>query len=152
MKRRSLGFTFLEMMVVVAILAVLAAIALPNMGSMIRTQQVKTASFDVFAALVLARSEAIKRNVSVTITPTNGNWSQGWTVTDANANTLRQQAAYANINIAGPATVVYNGTGRLGGATAPQFQLSASDVTTANQRCIKVNLSGQPVSIQGACT
>lgn len=152
MRRRAGGFTLLEMIAVVTILGILAAIAVPNMGAMIRTQHVKTASFDVFATLVLARSEAIKRNVSVTVTPTGGNWTNGWTVTDAFANTLRQQAAYNNVMIAGPGTVVYTSSGRLSAVAMPQFNVSASNVSASNLRCIKVDLSGRPVSYEGACS
>lgn len=151
MKARARGFTMIEMLVVVVILAVLAAIAAPNMGAMIRTQRVKTASFDVFSGLVLARSEALKRNTSVTVAPVGGSWASGWTVTDSNGNTLRKQSGFTTVSITGPATVVFTGSGRLSGGSSPQFSLTAPDVATENQRCVKVDLSGRPVSSQGAC-
>jgi type IV fimbrial biogenesis protein FimT len=152
MKTHASGFTMVEMLVVLAILAILAAIAAPNMGTMVRTQRVKTASFDVFAGLVLARSEALKRNTTVTVTPVGGNWANGWTATDSNGNTVRKQSGFTTVSITGPATVVFTGSGRLSGGSSPQFALSAADVATENQRCVKVDLSGRPVSIQGACT
>lgn len=151
MKAPARGFTMVEMLVVLAILAVLAAIAAPNMGAMIRTQRVKTASFDVFSGLVLARSEALKRNTSVTVAPVGGSWASGWTVTDSNGNTLRKQSGFTTVSITGPATVVFTGSGRLSGGSSPQFSLTAPDVATENQRCVKVDLSGRPVSSQGAC-
>ena len=151
MKARASGFTMVEMLVVVAILAILAAIAAPNMGAMIRTQRVKTASFDVFAGLVLARSEALKRNTTVTVTPVGGNWANGWTASDSNGNTVRKQSGFTTVSITGPTTVIFTGSGRLSGGTAPQFSLTAPDVATENQRCVKVDLSGRPVSSQGAC-
>jgi type IV fimbrial biogenesis protein FimT len=153
MKTHASGFTMIEMLVVLVILAVLAAIAAPNMGSMIRTQRVKTASFDVFAGLVLARSEALKRNTTVTVTPNGGDWASGWVVTDSNANTLRKQSGFTTVSITGPTTVVFTGSGRLSTAgSAPQFSITAPDVATDNQRCVKVDLSGRPVSSMGACT
>jgi type IV fimbrial biogenesis protein FimT len=152
MSRPASGFTMIEMLTVVAILAILAAVAGPNMANMIRTQRIKTASFDIFSSLNFARSEAIKRNVSVTIAPVSGSWTNGWTVTDANANSLRVQGPVTNnVSVTGPASVVYSGSGRLSAAAMPQFALTAADVPTSNQRCIKVDLSGRPVSYQGAC-
>jgi type IV fimbrial biogenesis protein FimT len=149
--RSSSGFTMIEMLVVLVILAVLAAIAAPNMGIMVRTQRVKTASFDIFSGLVLARSEALKRNTTVTVTPVSGNWANGWTATDSNGNTVRKQSGFTTVSITGPATVTFTGSGRLSGGSSPQFSLTAPDVATENQRCVKVDLSGRPVSSQGAC-
>src|ERR1700755_3164391 len=113
MRQRSDGFTLPEVLTVVVILAVLAAIAAPNLGAMIRTQRVKTAAFDVMSSLLYARSEAVKRNATITITPTGGNWANGWTLTDAGSNTLRAKAAFSNISITGPGSVQYSGHGRL---------------------------------------
>jgi type IV fimbrial biogenesis protein FimT len=153
MRPTSRGFTLPEVLTVVAILGLLAAVAAPNLGAMIRTQRVKTAAFDVMSSLLYARSEAVKRNASVTITPSAGNWANGWTLSDANANTLRSKAAFANVSITGPASIVYSANGRLAPVGAsPQFSLSASDVATANQRCIKVSPSGAPFSAEGTCS
>ena len=63
--RRQSGFTIAEMMLVVLIIGILSAFAVPSMRSLIRTQEVKTISFDIFASLTLARSEALKRNTNV---------------------------------------------------------------------------------------
>ena len=122
-----------EVLTVVVILGILAAFAAPGMGDMLRMQRVKTASFDIFSTLSFARSEAIKRNVSVTVAPVGGSWGNGWTVT-------------------GPANVVFTGSGRLSANAMPQFGLTAPDVPVTKQRCIKVDLSGRPVSYTGACT
>jgi type IV fimbrial biogenesis protein FimT len=152
MRRHESGFTMTEVLTVVVILGILAAFAAPGMGDMLRMQRVKTASFDIFSTLSFARSEAIKRNVSVTVAPVGGSWGNGWTVTDANANTLRQEPGLNNVTVTGPANVVFTGSGRLSANAMPQFGLTAPDVPVTKQRCIKVDLSGRPVSYTGACT
>ena len=150
LRRSARGFTAIELMVVVAIVAILTAIAAPYMGQMVRTQRLRTTSFDVFASLTLARSEAIKRNVSVTMTPVGGDWAKGWTITDANGNLLRTQGAADQITIAGPANAVFTGSGRLGVAIAP-FDLDAVIGPNTVHRCVSVDLSGRPVSKEAAC-
>ena len=141
------GFTAIEMMVVVVIVAILTAIAVPNMLAMIRNQRIKTAAFDVFASLTFARSEAVKRNSAVTLTPNAGDWVKGWTITDANGNVLKtendRKLSAAELTVVGPATVVFARNGRLGGA-AGNFNFSAT--STSMTRCINVELSGRPIT------
>ncbi|MEP7070442.1 MAG: GspH/FimT family pseudopilin [Usitatibacter sp.] len=151
-RRAHAGFTLVELMIVLVILATLSALAAPSMSKMIRNQRVKTASFDTFAGLVLARSEAIKRNTSVTLTPVNSSdWSGGWTTTDSSGAVLARQDPLGTAAIAGPASVTFNGSGRLSAAVIPKFDVSAPYVDAAYYRCIKVDLSGRPISSLGAC-
>lgn len=67
MKRATKGFTLLELMVVLAIAGVLAAIGIPAMGDFMRNSRITAAANDVMAALHFTRSEAIKRRVPVTL-------------------------------------------------------------------------------------
>ncbi|HUP29607.1 MAG TPA: GspH/FimT family pseudopilin [Usitatibacter sp.] len=148
--RRAAGFTLTEMMIVLVIVGVLGAIAAPSMADMIRTQRLRTAAFDVFAALTLARSEAIKRNVAVTITPAGGtDWAQGWQTKDANDNVLQNQAAYSSCStctMTGPTTVTYASSGRVSSAVGP-FNIAAAGLPLKTNRCIVLTPSGNPVKI-----
>ena len=156
-RTRMFGFTLIEMMVVIGIVAILAAFAAPNMGAMIKRQRIKTAAFDVFASLTFARSEAIKRNTTVTLTPVAGgtNWSQGWQIKDANDNVLRDQKGWDNLSLTGPATVGFGGSGRLSAGSGTPFALTGgsygASVATTDLRCVTLDLSGRAVSKEGAC-
>lgn len=95
MKRKNLGFTLIESMIVIAVLTVLLAIAIPDFSGFGHGTRLSAYSNKFLAALILARSEAIKRNSRVTICKSsdgkscasNGNWSQGWIVfSDVNNN------------------------------------------------------------------
>jgi type IV fimbrial biogenesis protein FimT len=76
------GFTLPELLIVVTVLGVLLAAGAPRLGDFMRNQRVRTASFDLFSSLVLARSEAITRNTRVAVEPAGGSWSNGWTVSE----------------------------------------------------------------------
>ena len=61
------GFTLIELMVTITILAILLAIGVPSFGSMIRSGQVASETNTFLAALNSARSEASKRGLPVTV-------------------------------------------------------------------------------------
>jgi len=149
---REAGFNIIELMIVVFIVGVLAAIAAPNMGKMVRTQRIKTGAFDVFASLTLARSEAVKRNSVVTLTPVSGDWAKGWVIRDANNNVVKEQGELSSVTVVGPASVSYATNGRLpAGTPAPQFDLSTANVNANSLRCVRVDTSGRPTSRECAC-
>ena len=147
--RAAQGFTMAEIMIVLTIVGILAAVAAPNMINMIRANRVKTASFDVFSSLNVARSEAIKRNRPVTMAPTGGNWARGWNISDAQG-VIKDQPGWEDLTVAGPAQVVFTSSGRLNGATA-NFSLVGENVPPQKNRCITLDPSGRAVTKEGAC-
>lgn len=89
----SRGFTLVELMVTIAVLAVMLAIAVPSFQEFTRRNRVVAASNSLVSALALARSEAIKRAARVTVA--SANWTGGWqvfvdagTVGDASGDTV----------------------------------------------------------------
>ena len=147
---RARGFTITETMLAVAVLAILVGLAAPGFKEIILSQAVKTASFDLFSNLLVARSEAITRNTTVTVTPTGGNWANGWTITDSGGEVVRQQDKFAQVVIAGPGTITFNGSGRLtGGSTS--LSLMANGGQASHNRCIEIDLGGRPASKKGSC-
>lgn len=152
--RRQAGFTVTELMVVVAIVGIIGAIAAPDMVEMIRRQRVKTAAFDLYAGLSIARSEAIKRNLTVRITPNSGNWTQGFVAQDSTDRVVRSQGAFdSSVTITGPNLVRFNSTGRLAsGSGTLMFSVMTPDVYgNHGKRCVTVDGTGRATSKEGAC-
>ena len=84
---RKSGFSLVELMVTVAILAILAALAAPSVGIFISRSAMRGASTDFTLSMQRARAEAINRNQCVAICmSSNGsscdaggsNWGVGW--------------------------------------------------------------------------
>lgn len=151
-RRHSSGFTITELLVAVAVLGILAALAAPSFRSLTQAQQVKAASFELFAALSLARSEAIKRNGNITVTPAAGGWEDGWSMASGGTAISTHGILRGVVVTGGPASVVYARTGRISGASAPSFQIDNQTTATANVRCIRIDLSGMPRTVKGACS
>jgi len=85
--RRGAGFTLVELMVTIAVLAILLAIGIPAFASLIAANRLTSATNELVASLQTARTEAIRRNVRVTVCPAaptatacSGNWRDGWMV------------------------------------------------------------------------
>ncbi len=74
--RNSSGFTIIELMIVIAIAATLAAIAIPNYIGWLPKRHLQSSAVDVQAAIQLAKMTAIRENTDVVLTfdPANENY------------------------------------------------------------------------------
>lgn len=87
-EQSSAGFTLIELMVTVVVVAVMAALAAPSMVQFIYSARLNSAASQFQADLQMARREAIKRNAHVLMCPgttagacgTGSDWSSGWLV------------------------------------------------------------------------
>jgi prepilin-type N-terminal cleavage/methylation domain-containing protein len=60
--KHSAGFTMVELALTLAVLGIIAAVAIPNIGAWRQSFALKEASQEVFAMLTQAKSEAMRRN------------------------------------------------------------------------------------------
>ncbi len=162
------GFTLLELLIVMAVMAVLVTFAVPSFHNLMDSSKLTAASNALLSSMHLARSEAIKRGNRVVLCKTSdglvcaerGGWEQGWIVFhDTNNNGERErnevviqriQPLAASLRLTGNATVARyvsflstGGTKLIGGG----FQ--AGTLTVCNQsagqaRQIVLNAAGRP--------
>ncbi|WP_147375792.1 GspH/FimT family pseudopilin [Noviherbaspirillum cavernae] len=69
---RSTGFTLVEMMIAVVIMAILLAVGMPGFQAFIQNTQIRTAADSMQAGLNLARAEALRRNARVSLWVVSG--------------------------------------------------------------------------------
>ena len=140
--RKENGFTLVELMIGLAIAAIILTVGIPSFNDLVRKNQMTTQANELIGALNLARSEAIKRGSSVSITSTSGdsNWKDGWSVADG-GETIRVYAAqkgqHTLVSDGGDSTYSYDPQGFINnndtislclnsGATARRITIAAS--------------------------
>ena len=156
------GFTLIEILITIVIVAVLASLAGPSFREYVAIQRIKNASFELVSALSFTRSEAIKRNAAVALatssTASPKNWAQGWAISIGGTE-LRRQDVYTGVVIkaTNPAdssdvgTLTYANDGRP--TTRIQFNITLpSAISGVKPRCVSMDLSGVPKSTVGACS
>ena len=150
------GFTAIELIIVIAIVSVIAAIALPDLSNLLVNQRLRAAGTDLMSSLIVARSEAIKRNGPVEVRPATGaDWTQGWVVnaTASNEQIDKKNPLGPNVAVSlAPASIAYQHNGRLTGAAANKVQFSDNRSGSGlSPRCLVIYPSGLPKLSLGAC-
>jgi type IV fimbrial biogenesis protein FimT len=145
-----------ELIAVIAVVALISVIAMPNLTTTLVNQRLRSAGTDLVSALMIARSEAIKRNTQVEVAPiTSRDWTSGWRVltVDTDEQIDRKEAPGFRVAVKhAPDAIVYERTGRLstGGTTEVEFRDSDKN-STLSPRCVSIDPSGLPRLEMGAC-
>jgi type IV fimbrial biogenesis protein FimT len=170
------GFTLIETLVVVTILAVVALVAMPSFVAWHVRDQVDARARALFSTLAYARSEAIRRGVRVTVCRIDAarrclasgqscrtgvaDWSCGWAVIVEREGTptiLRAQPELAAVSIAGTqASLTFTPpAGQLIGSfrSFDFAPLALSRAVEGNpwRRCLRIAAGGRPRMTDGAC-
>lgn len=174
--RRIQGFTVIELMITLVVIAIILSFAIPGFTSMISSNAIASQTNHFSSAISLARSEAIKRNVSVMVCKRSGNacstssqWESGWIIfADADADdaldsgeeirliealksnyTLRPSISNLNwLSFQSDGRVETN-TGTFAGVT---FRLCGPDADNSQSRAITFNVIGQASLAKGTAS
>ena len=149
---KSKGLSIFELLVTLLLLSISLTIFLPSFNETIKEQRLRQVSTEFRSAIVLARSEAVKRNTNLGLVP-KGTWSQGWCVniddtsTTCNDDSVAEFGISSNLTVTSDAeTVVFDDWGRT--YNCPQFTLALDNCAV----CLAVTTDGRVLSEQGPCT
>ena len=167
------GFTLVELLVTIAVLAILIALGLPSFQGSLRSNRLATTTNELLATLSLARTEAVRNTRGAAVCPSEdgtvcgGAWNQGWLVwsdldsdgsLDANETTLRFTRVDDRLQVSGPGAGVlrFDARGRLepslGGAQQIGLKSEPCPATQELVRVINVNPTGQVNVEKEACS
>ena len=112
----------IELLVVVAMVALLLSLAAPSFNTMRLNQKLASASNELYASVLQARNEALNLNRRVTVSPLTGtDWKTGWRIyVDLDSNGAYSTTDRLILETA-PVDASFTLTGNGGGATPDNF-------------------------------
>jgi type IV fimbrial biogenesis protein FimT len=127
---RHKGFTLIELLVVVGIVAITMGVGMPGFQSTIASSRLTSSANNMVVALLMARSEAVKKNILAGVTINTG--MNGWSVfSSTTSNTTQEYAVDSGVTLtittptSGNTTPTYQPNGRVNNGTTYVMQFSA---------------------------
>jgi len=177
--QRQSGFTLIELMITIAVAAIVLGVGVPNFVSLVQSNRTVTEVNNLVAAIHLARSEAVGRGVEVRIAPRdlNGNtgacptagnppcisgWVSGWIVgidlngdrdfIDPSETVLRTFEAVDSLQFtASPASIEFNPLGGVSALASFTIVPAHCNNTNNRQRVLNVALAGTVDLLRRLC-
>jgi len=137
--REQQGFTLTELLITLAILGILSSVALPSFVGQLKYNRLVSNTNQLQSVFKFARSEAAKRDKTVTLDENNGEWH---VMIDGQVAALQKfQASHESISVSGLKDVVIAATGEVNG-NDNDFLITDSDNSTVDF-CLQILISGQ---------
>jgi type IV fimbrial biogenesis protein FimT len=148
------GFTLVELMIAIAVFALLVLAALPSFRIWVQNTQIRTVAEGIHNGFQLARAEAVRRNANIEL---QVGTTSGWSATLSGTGTVIQTRAagegtgnaVVTINPVGATKATFNGLGRLvpnadGSALITEIKIDSAAIAAADTRelCITVGAGG----------
>ena len=138
LRMSSSGFTLIELMVTIAVLAIIVGIAAPSISTQLANQRVKSTTATLANALKEAKAESIIRRQNVTLSYNNTSTPKMITVTTPDSKTIANYSynVKSTIKPDTPVTIVFEPSKRVN--TARTYTVCDSS-NNATSRQIEVN-------------
>lgn len=156
--RKQSAFTLVELMVTIAILAIIATLAAPNLSQMLRNTKVNTSSGDILSFLQQSRTEALRLGKTVTVCGSSDgssclsankrNWSTGLIAMHSGSTTPIQKLTFdsSQLSIMAPETISFNSVG----STTAEHEITVT-ISGANTYYVCVEVIGRAFKSKSGC-
>jgi len=164
--KRSDGFTLVEVIVTLVVVAIIIAVGIPGLSSMMANNRAIANSNDLVTALSFSRNEAVKRGMRVSIcakssaaqgnltcSENNDNWPNGWfAFVSSTAEPLRSwPAPPGDFTMTGPVSISFNSSGAIEGDPTT-LTIAYSHCTGQQNRTISIATTGHTSITKTSCT
>ena len=162
------GFTLVELLVTLAVAAILLTVAVPSFRDFVKTNRLRSVANDFITAVNMARNAAISRGQNATLcassnqsTCNSTDWADGWLVwVDANGNgTLDSEEQVVTQSSLGNGITLASTSGATSYVFLPDGSTSAADALTLcddrtgeTGRAISISVTGHPSVADNTCS
>lgn len=154
---RTRGFTMVELLITLAVSAILLSIAVPSFTDMVQNNRLTTQANQFIIALNYARSEAVKRAATIDVIATNATsaneWGGGWKVAINGGADLKIFPALDGSSVldspSGISSFQYQANGR---ATVTENFTLCDDRSGETGRQISISTTGRAETSDTACS
>jgi type IV fimbrial biogenesis protein FimT len=152
------GFSIVELMVVISVIGICLALAVPSFSEFLSNQQIRIGADAVLNGIQVARAEAIRRNLSVQVAINVP--ESGWVVSESASGTVVQTRTHeegsrnANLttNPGGTTTLTFTPLGGVTGNADGSFSINQIDIdnpaggacqsASGPMRCLRILVTG----------
>ncbi len=156
--KKQTGFTLIELMIVVTLLGLTLVLGVPSFKNSMARNQIAVQSHAFVAAVMMARTEAVKRSETINviaIAPVDNNeWGGGWKIERAaNQEVLSVHNVSPNVSVNssdGYQQYQFNSRGMLSGNFTDTLVVCHKTVSIAGRK-IQIGTTGRVVLSPGSC-
>jgi len=153
------GFTLIELMVTLAVAAIVLSVAVPGMRSFVQNNKAASQSNKLLGSLNFARSKAVHFGRTVTLCSStdtatcsgSNNWATGWVLLDPSNAVVQSWESLSGTSTltATASSITYNGLGGAGAATT--FTLVIPDCNGDLGRTVSLTTTGRAEVTKNNC-
>lgn len=148
------GFTLVELLVTMVVIAVVLVIGVPGIANMKRNSELTTATNDLVVALNLARTEAVRQGIDITVASNAGdastNFTTGWDV-KSGATVMREFSGVptgTSVTLtSGTAPITFAGLGNVTSASC--FDIAVGGISAV--RSVPISAAGRVSTCKASC-
>ena len=143
------GLLLLELLVVMAMVAIFAMIGVPSFNSFMAEERLAVASNELYNAYRFARNEALKTSSSMELDAVEGDWANGWQVSSSSSGVdtvlYKSKVPHPSITVSASAVTV-KGMGSV--SSTVNYSIAGG----GDSNCIRILASGQSELTNGSCS
>ncbi|MDD4865505.1 MAG: GspH/FimT family pseudopilin [Alishewanella agri] len=147
------GLTLIELMVTIAVVAIIATVAVPGFNQFLQQHRTSNQAMQLFHSVQYARTEAIRQNSPVRLSAHNAGWCVHTGASCTDVTVLREFSAASQLQSSTFTGMTFDGRGRRTSPATNDLQIRFQPKTCKGSAAslVSINPLGHPTITKGTC-